>query len=89
MNPGAPFSAVPAVVPSAAGAAACDAAGFVFVDAGVTLSPGGAVVVVVDAAGAFVAVTAGVPNHPGGYVPSPPLLPEGVAFEPTSAKVQR
>ncbi len=52
VNPGAPFFAVPAVVPSAAG---------LFVGDGVTRSPGGASVAasVADAAGVFVAVTAG------------------------------
>ena len=57
---GEPFFAVPAVVPSAAGAVAFAAAGF-FVGAGVTRSPGGASVAapVAGAAGVFVAVTVG------------------------------
>ena len=81
VNPGSPCFAALAVVPSAAGAVAVAAAGL-FVGAGVTRSPGGAsvAVAVADGADAFVAVTAGVgvSNHPGGYVPLPPLPPDGV-----------
>ena len=77
-NPGAS----PAAVPSAAGAVVFAAAGFTFVAAGVTRSPGGASVAVaaVVAAGDFVAATVGVgvPNHPGGYVPAAPRPPDGV-----------
>ena len=56
VKPGALFAGFVVAVPSAAGAAAFAAAGFTFVGAGVTLSAGGATVVLIDGVGAFVAI---------------------------------